>query len=73
MRGRKTLKNTIYGLLYEATAIICNLILPRIILSSFGSQYNGVIGSITQFLNVIALFQSGIGGVTIAALYKPLA
>jgi len=39
----------------------------------FGSQYNGVTSAITQFLGVIALVQAGISGVTIAALYKPLA
>jgi O-antigen/teichoic acid export membrane protein len=73
LRSKKTFKNVAWGFVYEAVAIVCALILPRLILTSFGSQYNGVIGAVTQFLSVIALFQAGVGGVTMAALYKPLA
>ena len=72
MRAKKTFKNTIWGFAYEAIAIVCSFILPRLILASFGSQYNGVTSAISQFLRVISLFQAGIGGVTIAALYRPL-
>jgi O-antigen/teichoic acid export membrane protein len=49
------------------------LIMPRLILTAFGSGYNGVSEAITQFLRVIVLFQAGIGGVARAALYRPLA
>lgn len=73
MRSRKAVLNTIAGLLYEFVAIICSLILPRLILSTFGSSYNGVTNSITQFLGYAALMRAGIGGVAKAALYKPLA
>jgi len=73
MRTKKTFKNTAWAFAYEAVQIVCTFILPRLILTSFGSEYNGVTGAITQFLNVISLFQAGIGGVTIAALYRPLA
>ena len=54
-------------------AVICGFILPRLILSAFGSQYNGLTTSITQFLGCAILLRSGIGGATRAALYKPLA
>lgn len=73
MRSRKAILNTLAGLLYELTAIICGFILPRLILTAFGSEYNGVTSSITQFLGYVSLMRAGIGGVTRAALYKPLA
>jgi len=73
LRAKKTFKNTLWGFVYEAASIACSFILPRLILTSFGSEYNGVTLAITQFLRVIALFQAGIGGVAMAALYKPLA
>lgn len=73
MRSRKAILNTIAGLLYEITAIICGFVLPRLILSAFGSNYNGITSSITQFLGYVSLMKAGIGGVTKAALYKPLA
>ena len=53
--------------------LACGLILPRLILSNFGSEYNGITQSITQFISYISLMQSGIGGATVVALYKPLA
>lgn len=73
MRSRRALINTIYGLLYEVVALVCGMILPRLILEAFGSDYNGITNSITQFLNAVSLLRAGIGGVTKAALYKPLA
>lgn len=73
MRSKKAIKNSIAGIGYEIVAIICGLILPRLILSFFGSKYNGITSSITQFLSCIALMKAGIGGVSRAALYKALA
>ena len=73
MRTKKAFFNTITGMGYQITAIVCAFILPRLILSSFGSSYNGVVSSVNQFLSWISLLSAGIGGVTRAALYKPLA
>lgn len=73
MRSRKTIINTIFALLEEICAIACGFILPRLILSAFGSKYNGLTTSITQFLSCAVLLRAGIGGVTRVALYKPLA
>lgn len=72
-RSRKAAQNVTAGFLYELVNLVCGLILPRLILQSFGSAYNGLTSSISQFISVIALMKSGIGGVTRAALYKPLA
>lgn len=65
--------NTIFSLVEEVVAIICAFILPKLILSFFGSKYNGLITSITQFLSCAVILRAGIGGATRAALYKPLA
>ena len=73
MRGKKTLLNTVMNLLLQIVTIVSGFILPRLILQKFGSQYNGLISSINQFLACAILIHSGIGGVTRAALYKPLA
>ena len=72
-RSKKALRNTFFQLLLEVVTAICGLILPRLILSRFGSAYNGITQSITQFISCVALLKSGIGSVTRAALYKPLA
>ncbi|MDO4671164.1 MAG: polysaccharide biosynthesis C-terminal domain-containing protein [Aerococcus sp.] len=53
--------------------IISGLILPRLILSYFGSDTNGLVSSITQFLSIITFLDLGVGSVVQASLYKPLA
>lgn len=65
--------NMISGLLQEVVALLCGLILPRVILVHFGSTYNGIVNSVVQFLSFSAVLRSGLGSATHAALYKPLA
>ena len=72
-RSKKAMLNSAMAIIYEIVSIVCGFILPRLILKSFGSSYNGITSSITQFLSCVTLLRSGIGGVTRAALYKPLA
>ena len=72
-RSKKAIYNSLSAILSELVSIICGLILPRMILRTFGSSYNGLTSSITTFISYIVLLKSGIGGVTRAALYKPLA
>ena len=46
--------------------------MPKIILSYFGSEVNGLVSSLNQFLAYITLVEGGITGVILANLYKPL-
>ncbi|WDL92123.1 polysaccharide biosynthesis C-terminal domain-containing protein [Bacillus sp. HNR-4] len=73
MRSKKALANISVALVLQIVAIACGLILPRLIISTYGSDVNGLINSITQFLGYIVLLEAGVGGVVRAALYKPLA
>ena len=72
-RGKKAFYNTIFGFADEIVTFICGLILPRLILMYFGSSYNGIVSSVTQFISFVAIMKAGIGGVTKAALYKSFA
>lgn len=72
-RGKKLALNTITSLGLQVVSVICGFILPRLILESFGSDVNGLVNSITQFLGVITLLDLGVGAVVQSALYKPLA
>ncbi len=65
--------NTITSLANQLITIICGFILPRLVLSTYGSEVNGLINSITQFLQIIAFLELGVGAVVQSALYKPLA
>ena len=73
MGKRKIAKNTFASLFLQICTVICGFIVPKLILSSYGSAVNGLVNSITQFLSFIALMDLGVGAVVISALYKPLA
>ena len=73
MRGKLAVKNTVLSMLSILVAIIIGLVVPRFILSYFGSETNGLISSINQFLNYITILESGVGAVVVANLYKPFA
>lgn len=72
MRRTNIYKSAVAGLAEELVAIISGFILPRMILTYFGSDYNGIVASVTQFIGCVALLKSGIGMATKAALYDPL-
>ena len=72
-RGKKLVLTNMSSLLLQFTNVICGFILPRLILRNFGSDINGLVNSITQFLGVISLLDLGVGSVVRSALYKPLA
>lgn len=73
MRSKKVLKNILSSVILQIATIICGLIVPRLIITSFGSNVNGLINSITQFLAYITLLESGFGPVVKSILYKPIA
>lgn len=73
MRKKKALVNICFSLLLELITVISGLIVPRLIIGTFGSEVNGLIGSITSFVAYITLLQTGVGSAVKAALYKPLA
>lgn len=73
MRQKRLLYNTVSSLIFQLTTIICGFILPRLILNAFGSEVNGLVNSITQFLGVISFLELGVGAVVQSTLYKPLA
>ncbi len=73
MKSKVLFYNSISPLIYQATTIICGFILPRLILGHFGTEVNGLVNSITQFLGIIAFLELGVGTVVQSSLYKPLA
>ena len=73
MRSKKAILNIISSLLLQVTTLICGFIVPKIIIEKFGSNVNGLVSSITQFLAYITLLEAGIGPVIKSALYGPIA
>lgn len=65
--------NIITTLCNQLVTTACGILIPHILIASFGSEAYGISVSITQFLSYITLLESGIGGVARAKLYGPLA
>lgn len=72
-RFRNLKWNSILALCYQIILITTGLILPRCFLHYYGSEVNGLITSITQFLAFINICDLGISAVVSSAYYKPLA
>ena len=53
--------------------ILVAFIVPRVVISCYGSDVNGLVTSLTQFVSYISLVEAGISGAAVFALYKPLA
>lgn len=70
---KKLRLNSISALIYQILLIISGLILPKCYLIFYGSEVNGLLSSITQFLSFINICDMGISAVISSALYKPLA
>jgi len=72
-RTTKLKMNSVTSLINRIAIVISGLILPRFILLYFGSEVNGLVASINQFLSIITFLDLGVGSVVQSALYKPLA
>lgn len=73
MRKKRAVWNTFSNLLLQVIVAITGLLVPKFILSIYGSTINGMINSISQFLTYAALVEMGVGNAAIVALYRPLA
>lgn len=73
MRGKKAILNVLSSLALQIVVLLSGFIVRKIIIQAYGSDINGLISSITQFLGYITLLESGVGPVIKSALYKPIA
>lgn len=73
MRSKKAFLNLTTSITLQIVTAISGLVIPRLMIVTYGSAVNGIILSISQFLSYITLLEAGLGPVVIYALYKPLA
>lgn len=67
------IKNFSFSVLLQLCSIVNSILIPRLIINHYGSEANGLLSSLTQFLNYISLVEGGVGNVLLVSLYKPLA
>ena len=73
MRSKNVIYNIISGIILQIIIIVYGLIIPKLIITQYGSSVNGLISSISQFLSFITILELGFGPIVLATLYKPIA
>ncbi len=61
-----------FGTLQQLITLVFGLIVPRLFIQTFGSEMNGLLGSLGNLYSYLALLEAGVGTVAIQALYGPI-
>lgn len=68
----KLYKNVIWGFGGQAVILVLGIIVPRVMLTNYGSDVNGLVSTVTQIFTYMALLEAGVGQAARNALYKPI-
>lgn len=71
-RTNKFILNTISTAVFQVILLISGIILPKVMLIYYGSEINGLVSSVTQFIAYLSLIEAGLSAATVYSLYKPL-
>lgn len=71
-KSKKSILNMVFGIGNQLIVLIFGLVVPKIFITTFGSEVNGLQSSIGYLYTYIALLESGIGTATIQALFKTI-
>lgn len=66
------IKNIICGIGGQLIILLLGLIIPRLVISNYGSDTNGVINTISQIFIYLSLLEAGIATSARNALYRPV-
>lgn len=66
-------RNSLCSLISLMLTFISGFILPHLIIRFYGSEVNGLVSSINQFLQIFSFLEMGMASVVVSSLYKPIA
>ncbi len=72
-RTKVFIHNMVASAVLQSVNMLYGIIVPRIMLIYYGSEINGLVSSIVQFVSYFNIVEAGLGGAVIFSLYKPLA
>ena len=72
-RTQKFALNSLTSMISQIVVMAAGMITPRLMIATYGSEMNGLVSSLNQFISYITLVEAGIGGAAIYSLYKPIA
>ncbi len=74
MKTEKKIKyNLVVGILSQVVTLLLGIIVPKLILTNYGSEVNGLLSSVTNIYAYIAIVEAGIAAAACQALYKSIA
>lgn len=72
LMNKKNLKNLVYSFIGQLAVLGLALVVPRFILTGYGSDTNGLLSTVGQIIAYLSLLEAGIGQATRNELYKYL-
>ncbi len=72
-RTTRFVQNMLSTAVYQLTAMVMGFITPRLMILYYGSEVNGLIVSVTEFLTYFKMVEAGLAAAANVALYEPLA
>lgn len=73
MRTKRAILNNITAGLLHITILLFSLIIPRLMIGTYGSKLNGLVSSTKQIVSYLQYLEMGISSALIFLLYRPLA
>ena len=71
MKNNKIFKNIVTAFGGQLIAIILGILVPRLFITSYGSDVNGLLSTIAQIFTYMALLEAGVGQAARNLLFKP--
>ena len=72
-RSKKFMYNSITTALLQVVTMVAGFVTPRFMLTAYGSEINGLVSSILQFISYFNLVEAGLSSAAVYSLYKPIA
>ena len=70
--AQKSAKNILFSFLSQIITMALGFILPRLLITGFGSEVNGFFSTVTQLYSYLEVLRAGVGMAAIQALYGPI-
>ena len=70
MQKKDVVINLVVSAVTQIITLALGLVLPRLILLTWGSEYNGLLSSVTNIMSYLALLEAGLNTAMLQALYK---
>lgn len=69
---KKGFLNIFYGILGQIITIVLGIVIPKLVLDSYGSEVNGLLNTVSQIFVCFSLLEAGVGVASLQALYTPV-